>query len=86
MLCNEDMPRSSGIKDLSISPENSGITNLSAEQLERIWEKAKELLNTEGNICSAPRMCDTLECVIPCVLPARQTTGLILFQKLRREA
>ena len=60
LLCNEDMPSSSGIKDLSISPENSGITNLSAEQLERIWEKAKKLLNTKGSICSAPGMCDTM--------------------------
>ena len=60
-----------------ISPENSGITNLSVEQLERIWEKAKKLLNTEVAYVVL------LECVIPCVLPVRQTTGLILFQKLR---
>ena len=40
LLCNE--PRSSGIKDVRISPENSGITNLSAEQLEHMWEKAKK--------------------------------------------
>ena len=60
VLNDEDMPCGSGIKGLSISPENSGITNLSAEQLERIWEKAKKLLNTEGSICSAPGMCDTM--------------------------
>ena len=54
LTSNEDMPHSSGIKDLRISPENSGITNVSAKQLKQIWEKAK------GSICSAPGMCDTM--------------------------
>ena len=41
LICNEDMPRSSGIKGLSVSPEDSGIANLLAEQLEHIWQKPK---------------------------------------------
>ena len=77
LICNEDMPRSSGIKGLNVSPEGSGIANLSAEQIEHILEKAKKSLNTEGSICRAPGMCDTM-----CV--ASETNNR--FQKLRREA
>ena len=71
------MPRSSGIKGLGVSPEDSGIANLLAEQLEHIWQKPKKLLNTKGSICRAPGMCDTM-----CV--ASETNNR--FQKLRREA
>ena len=56
-LCGEEMSHSSAVKDLTISPQESGITNLSSEQLEWIWEKAKKILNTEGSICNAPGMC-----------------------------
>jgi len=59
-LCGEEMSHSSAVKDLTISPQESGITNLSSEQLEWIWEKAKKLLNTEGSICNAPGMSYTM--------------------------
>ena len=47
-------------KQLSISPERSGITNISPEQLERTWDKAKRLLNSPGSICKAPGMSDAM--------------------------
>jgi len=78
-LCGEEMPPSSGIKDPSVSPQESGIANLSSEQLEWIWEKAKKLLNTESSICNAPGMCDTM-----CF--ASETNNRLHFvSKLKRE-
>ena len=56
-------PSSSGsnkCKILSIPPEKSGITTLSPELLNRIWMKAKRLLNTSGSICVAPGIEDGL--------------------------
>ena len=48
------------IRELSISPEGSGISNISPEQLERTWKKANKLLNLPGSICKAPGMCDAM--------------------------
>ena len=45
---------------LSIPPERSGITTISAELLEMTWKKAEKLLNTEGSICIAPGMCNAM--------------------------
>lgn len=50
----------SQVRQLSISPERSGIVPISPEQLERTWEKAKRLLNSPGSICKAPGMSDAL--------------------------
>ena len=47
-------------KQLSISQERSGITNISPEKLERIWDKAKRLLYSPGSICKAPDMSDAI--------------------------
>ena len=54
--CSEMAPT----RQLSISPERSGIGNISAEQLERLWKKAERLLNSPGSICKAPGMCDAM--------------------------
>ena len=48
------------IRELSISPERSGISNISPEQLERTWKKANKLLNLPGSICKAPGICDAM--------------------------
>ena len=44
---------------LSIPVQQSGITNISADMLTCMWEKAERLLNAQGNICSAPGMPDS---------------------------
>lgn len=45
---------------LSVSPEKSGITAISPESLENTWKKAEKLLNTDGSICKAPGMPDSM--------------------------
>lgn len=44
---------------LSVPVQQCGITNLSADMLTCLWEKAERLLNTRGNICSTPGMSDS---------------------------
>ena len=50
---------SNSVNRLSIPVEQSGITNLSADMLTCMWEKAERLLNSYGNICSTPGMPDS---------------------------
>ena len=45
---------------LSIPPEESGITTISAVILEMTWKKAEKMLATTSSICEAPGMDDAM--------------------------
>ena len=47
-------------KRMSIPADRCGISTISSELLEKTWDKAEKLLNTEGSLCKAPGMSDAM--------------------------
>ena len=57
------MTGTTNTRTLFISPENCGITTVSAELLEATWKNAERVLDNPGSICPAPGMSGAM-CVV----------------------